>query len=226
MTSPQEDKLGLEDNEIKCKVVLLGKSGVGKTSIISRYISNTFKESLMTTPGANFITKKVEFPESKKTIKFEIWDTAGQERYRSLAKVFYNNASACILVYDITKKDSFDDVRDYWIPELKNNAPKNIILVLAGNKSDLYLNEQVNDEEGKALAKKHNAIYLRTSAKLNSSIDEVFNNIGNKYLNPDMEITSNLTKEEMIQKSEKLRRDKIKLENNNNNNNNNKKKCC
>ena len=181
----------------------------------------------MTTPGANFITKKVEFPESKKTIKFEIWDTAGQERYRSLAKVFYNNASACILVYDITKKDSFDDVRDYWIPELKNNAPKNIILVLAGNKSDLYLNEQVNDEEGKALAKKHNAIYLRTSAKLNSSIDEVFNNIGNKYLNPDMEITSNLTKEEMIQKSEKLRRDKIKLENNNNNNNNNnKKKCC
>jgi len=227
MTSPQEDKLGLEDNEIKCKVVLLGKSGVGKTSIISRYISNTFKESLMTTPGANFITKKVEFPESKKTIKFEIWDTAGQERYRSLAKVFYNNASACILVYDITKKDSFDDVRDYWIPELKNNAPKNIILVLAGNKSDLYLNEQVNEEEGKALAKKHNAIYLRTSAKLNSSIDEVFNNIGNKYLNPDMEITSNLTKEEMIQKSEQLRRDKIKLENNNNNNNNNnKKKCC
>ena len=226
MTSPQDDKLGLEDNEIKCKVVLLGKSGVGKTSIISRYISNTFKESLMTTPGANFITKKVEFPGCKKTIKFEIWDTAGQERYRSLAKVFYNNASACILVYDITKKDSFEDIRDYWIPELKNNAPKNIILVLAGNKSDLYLNEQVNDEEGKALAKKYNAIYLRTSAKLNSSIDELFNNIGNKYLNPDMEITSNLTKEEMIQKSEKLRRDKIKLENDNNNNNNTKKKCC
>ena len=225
MTSPEVDnKLGIEDNEIKCKVVLLGKSGVGKTSIISRYISNTFKESLMTTPGANFITKKVEFPESKKTIKFEIWDTAGQERYRSLAKVFYNNASACILVYDITKKESFDDVRDYWIPELKNNAPKNIILVLAGNKSDLYLNEQVNDEEGKSLAKKYNAIYLRTSAKLNSSIDEVFNNIGNKYLNPDMEITSNLTKEEMIQKSEQLRRDKIKLDNNNNNNT--KKKCC
>ena len=227
MTSPdKDDKLDLEDQEIKCKVVLLGKSGVGKTSIISRYISNTFKESLMTTPGANFITKKVEFPESKKTMKFEIWDTAGQERYRSLAKVFYNNASACILVYDITNKDSFEDIRDYWIPELKNNAPKNIILVLAGNKSDLYLNEQVNDEQGKTLAKKFNAIFLRTSAKLNSSIDELFNSIGNKFLNPDMEITSNLTKEEMIQKSEKLRRDKIKLNNNNNDNNNTKKKCC
>ena len=227
MTSlDKDDKLDLEDQEIKCKVVLLGKSGVGKTSIISRYISNTFKESLMTTPGANFITKKVEFPESKKTMKFEIWDTAGQERYRSLAKVFYNNASACILVYDITNKDSFEDIRDYWIPELKNNAPKNIILVLAGNKSDLYLNEQVNDEQGKTLAKKHNAIFLRTSAKLNSSIDELFNSIGNKFLNPDMEITSNLTKEEMIQKSEKLRRDKIKLNNNNNDNNNTKKKCC
>ena len=215
----------LDDISIKCKVVLIGKSGVGKTSIISRYITDTFKDSLMTTPGANFTTKKVDFPQYKKSIKFEIWDTAGQERYRSLAKVFYNNAAACLLVFDITNKDSFDDIKNYWIPEIKENGQKDIILALAGNKSDNYLKEQVSDNEGKALAKEINAIYMRTSAKLNSSIDEIFNVIGNKFLNPEMEITSNLTREEMIQKSEKLRRDKIKL-NNNSNNNKNKKKCC
>jgi small GTP-binding protein len=222
----EDDKMDNEDQTIKCKVVLLGKSGVGKTSIISRYTTNIFKESLMTTPGANFITKKVNFPKANKTIKFEIWDTAGQERYRSLAKVFYNNASACILVYDITNKDTFNDIVNYWIPELKENAPKDTILALAGNKSDLYLEEQVNDNEGKNLAKNINAIYLRTSAKLNSSIDELFNNIGNKYLNPEMEIISNLTKEEMIQKSEQSRRDKIRIKNDINNNNRSKKKCC
>jgi small GTP-binding protein len=222
----EDNKMDNEDQTIKCKVVLLGKSGVGKTSIISRYTTNVFKESLMTTPGANFITKKVNFPKANKTIKFEIWDTAGQERYRSLAKVFYNNASACILVYDITNKDTFNDIVNYWIPELKENAPKDTILALAGNKSDLYLEEQVNDNEGKNLAKNINAIYLRTSAKLNSSIDELFNNIGNKYLNPEMEIISNLTKEEMIQKSEQSRRDKIRIKNDINNNNRSKKKCC
>jgi hypothetical protein len=90
---------------------------------------------------------------------------------------------------------------------------------LAGNKSDNYMNEEVTDNEGKSLAKEINAIYMRTSAKLNSSIDEMFNSIGKKFLNPNSEITSNLTKEEMIQKTEKLRRDQIK-------NNTRKKNCC
>ena len=216
----------IEDSAIKCKVVLIGKSGVGKTSIISRYTTNVFKESLMTTPGANFTTKQVEFPQYKKTIKFEIWDTAGQERYRSLAKVFYNNASACILVYDITNKDTFDDLINYWVPEIKENTPKDIILALAGNKSDKYDKTEVSEEEGKSLAKEIKSIYMRTSAKLNSSIDELFNAIGNKFLNPNLEITSNLTKEEMILKNEQMRRDKIRINKNNNNNNKNKKKCC
>ena len=208
-----------EKSEIKCKVVLIGKTGVGKTSIISRYTSNVFKENVMATPGANFITKKVYMEEEKENIKFEIWDTAGQERYRSLAKVFYKNASACILVYDITNKLSFEDIKNHWAPELKENAPKDIILALAGNKSDKYDKTEVSEEEGKSLAKEIKSIYMRTSAKLNSSIDEMFNRIGKKFLNPNSEITSNLTKEEMIQKTEKLRRDQIK-------NNTKNKKCC
>ena len=125
----QIDKLDFGDSSIKCKVVLLGESGVGKTSIISRYTTKIFKDSLMTTPGANFITKKVEFKDLNKHIKFEIWDTAGQERYRSLAKVFYNNANVCILVYDITNKKSFSELINYWVPQLKENAPKDIGMI-------------------------------------------------------------------------------------------------
>ena len=216
-----------EDN-IKCKVVLIGRSGVGKTSIISRYTTDNFKESLMTTAGPSFNVKIMEFPEEKEKIKFEIWDTAGQERYRSMAKTFYINASSCVLVYDITVKKSFDEIKEYWAPQVKENAPKDtsmwlliliiiiyitLVLVLAGNKSDKYMNAEVTDEEGKELAKEINAIYLRTSAKLNSSIDEIFNNIGKKILNPNFEVTAHLTKEEMIRKSEQLRRGQTKNDN-------------
>ena len=211
----KNDKKDTDDLSIKCKVVLIGKSTVGKTSIILRYTSNTYRETSLSTQGANFVTKNVYFPEYKKTIKFEIWDTAGQERFRSLAKMFYNNASACILVYDITYRESF-------IPELRENTQDDIILAIAGNKCDNYANETVNDNEGKALAKEINAIYMRTSAKLNSSIDELFNSIGNKFLNPNFEIKSNLTKEELREKSEELRREQIKL----NNKNKKRKKCC
>ena len=115
-----------DEGALTCKVVLIGESGVGKTSIISRYINNTFKSQLMSTPGANFVTKNVIMEDENQSIKFEIWDTAGQERYRSLAKVFYKNAAVCVLVYDITRKTSFDAIKNYWVKELKENAPKDI----------------------------------------------------------------------------------------------------
>ena len=115
-----------EKVSIPCKVVLIGESGVGKTSIISRYITNTFKSQLMSTPGANFVTKTVIMEDENQSIKFEIWDTAGQERYRALAKVFYKNAAVCVLVYDITRKASFEELKNYWVKEIKENAPQDI----------------------------------------------------------------------------------------------------
>ena len=115
-----------EEGAMTCKVVLIGESGVGKTSIISRYINNTFKTQLMSTPGANFVTKNVIMEDENKSIKFEIWDTAGQERYRALAKVFYKNAAVCVLVYDITRKSSFEELKKYWVKEIKDNAPPSI----------------------------------------------------------------------------------------------------
>ena len=115
-----------EEGAINCKVVLLGESGVGKTSIIARYITNTFKSQNLPTTGANFVSKTIILEDENKSIKFELWDTAGQERYRSLAKVFYKNAAVCVLVYDITRKTSFDAIKNYWVKELKENAPKDI----------------------------------------------------------------------------------------------------
>ena len=115
-----------EKQSIPCKVVLIGESGVGKTSIISRYISNTFSSVLMATPGANITTKTIFLKDENQSIKFEIWDTAGQEKYRALAKVFYKNAAVCILVYDITRRASFEELKKYWIQELKGNASPNV----------------------------------------------------------------------------------------------------
>ena len=115
-----------EKKAIPCKVVLIGESGVGKTSIISRYMTDKFSASLGSTPGANFTTKTVFLKDENQSIKFEIWDTAGQEKFRSLAKVFYKNAAICILVYDITKKQTFEELQKFWIEEIKANASKNI----------------------------------------------------------------------------------------------------
>ena len=110
-----------------CKVVLLGESGVGKTCIIARVINNTFEENLISTTGASYAGKTMTFDEfGGKSIKFEIWDTAGQEKYRSLTKIFYKDAGAAILVYDITRQDSFDEIKKYWLQQIKEFAPKDI----------------------------------------------------------------------------------------------------
>jgi small GTP-binding protein len=211
-----------DKSAVSCKVVLIGESGVGKTSIISRFITNTFSSILMSTTGASFATKSIYLEKEDRTVKFEIWDTAGQEKYRSLAKVFYKNAQVCLLVYDISRKTSLDEIKNYWFKEIKNNATDNIILALAGNKSDMYEFEEVSDEEAKNYAKEINAIFQKTSAKTDVGVNELFKMIGQKVVNPETENVSNLTKEEQKKRGDKLKKDKIKKESNNNKIN----KCC
>ena len=115
-----------EKEPLQCKVVLIGETRVGKTSIIKRYISDNFSSSLSPTPGASFTAKTVFIKDYNQSIKFEIWDTAGQEKFRALAKVFYKNAAVCILVYDITRKSSFDALKNFWFKEIKENAKKDV----------------------------------------------------------------------------------------------------
>ncbi len=120
-----------DDNAKTCKVVLLGESGVGKTCIIARFINNTFEDNIMSTTGASYAGKTMSFDEfNGQSIKFEIWDTAGQEKYRALTKIFYKDAGVAILVYDITRKESFDEIKNYWHNQIKEFAPKNISKII------------------------------------------------------------------------------------------------
>ena len=112
-----------QGNSNSYKVVLVGESGVGKTSITSYFLYNTFNEKQESTITASFAQKSIEIEEINKTIEFDIWDTAGQEKYRSLAKLFYNEAKAAILVYDITNRKSFQEIQNYWFKDIKENCP-------------------------------------------------------------------------------------------------------
>ena len=206
-----------DDTEISCKVVLIGNSGVGKTSIINQYITNVFNEEQLTTTGATYSTKKLLIESKKKTISFEIWDTAGQEKYRSLTKMFYKDSSIVIMVYDITNEDSFNDIKNYWFEEVINNINENVIMAIVGNKNDLIENEKVNEEEVKNFANEKGMHYAFISAKMKNGIDELFKDIGNKYYD-SLKITDD---DEEFNKNKKLSKKGLK-----NDKTVAKKKCC
>lgn len=165
------------------KVVLIGESGVGKTSIISRFINDTFDHNVVTSLGASYISKTLTFPEQNKSIKFDIWDTAGQEKYRSLAKVFYKDAMIIVFVYDITSISSFNEIKNFWYKQIQDNILCPPIYALAANKSDLYESEKVDEKEARDFADEIGAIFKATSALSNNGIDTLFNYLGKKYLN-------------------------------------------
>ena len=164
------------------KIVLLGESGTGKTSIIAQFTRGEFDPNVVTSISAQFISKLTYISEYDKTIKFDIWDTAGQEKFRSLAQIFYKDAKAIILVYDITNLKSFEELKNYWYPKVKENCQSDIILGLAGNKDDLYENEQVSSQDAQNFADEIGAIYKKTSALNNSNIQFIFECIGKKYI--------------------------------------------
>ena len=175
-----------DDNAKSVKAVLLGESGVGKTCIIARFINNTFENNIMSTTGASYAGKTMTFDEYQgKCIKFEIWDTAGQEKYRALTKIFYKDAKVAILVYDITRKESFEEIKTYWYNQIKESAPKDIVIGIAANKCDLYDNETVSEDEARAFADEIGAVFKLTSASTNTGIEELFKNIGCRILDPN-----------------------------------------
>ena len=204
-------------DNITCKVVLVGESGVGKTCIIQRYINNSYNENTESTQASTYSYKTVEYKDFNKSISFDIWDTAGQELYRAVAKNFYINASIGLLVYDIKRKESFEAIKNYWFEELKSSGEDNMIFGVAGNKCDLFQQEQVTEEEGKKFAKSIGAVFHLTSCKESIGIDELFEECGKKYLEMNKLIDS--------KEKGKIHLDKDKA-NNNNNNEGKKKKCC
>ena len=195
-----------------CKVVLLGDSGVGKTCIISRYISGSFDKNIASTNGASYCSKMVKFEELGKNLLLDVWDTAGQEKYRALTKFFYKDASVVILVYDITREESFNNLKNYWYNQLQENC-KNVVIGLAGNKCDLYEEEKVSEVEAREFADKIGAIFELTSAKNNTGINDIFEKVGNKYLDPNFQDKKKQDEEE---KKQEGKSDNIVLDKNDN----------
>ncbi len=161
------------------KLVLLGDSAVGKSCLVVRFVRDEFFEYEEPTIGAAFLTQTVQDPENKVTVKFEIWDTAGQERYRSLAPMYYRGAAAAIVVFDITKRDSFNGARS-WVKELQKRGDMNVVIALAGNKCDQESKRRVETEEAAQYAKENDIIFMETSAKENINVRNLFLEIAKK----------------------------------------------
>ena len=176
--------MSIEQDPVALKIVLVGEAGVGKTSIISQFIDQIFQEDLQASTGGTFSSNTLILNNGK-TIRFDIWDTAGEERYRSLTKLFYKDSNAAILVYDITRKESFDELKGYWANQIKELSDSNIILVVDANKYDLLEKEEVDEDEARKFAEELNAMYCTTSAKNSIGIDDLFLQIAKKYLGND-----------------------------------------
>ena len=169
-----EDESG---NEIK--TILVGMSGTGKTNIINALTGKPFNTTLFSTTTSTFVDKIMEVNHKKHRV--EIWDTAGQERYRSLTKMFINDSKIVIFVYDITDKKSFEEV-DFWVKTVKEILGDNPIFGLAGNKKDLFQNEQVEEEEGQKKAEEIGAIFKLTSAKTGVGINDFMQKLLEEYI--------------------------------------------
>ena len=163
------------------KVALLGDSGVGKSSIVLRYTSNEFNDNYLTTNVAAYTCKIIEKYGEK--YQLDIWDTAGQEKFRAIGKNFYKDAYIVFLVYDITLVKSFEDLKEIWYNELMNNGEKDPIIVIVGNKCDLYdEDEAVNEDDARKYAKEINALFHLVSAKNGLGIEKLFNDTLEFYL--------------------------------------------
>ena len=169
-----------DDDVVEIKMILLGETAVGKTSIISRYVENTFSSDLMSSTSMTYVQKNIVIDKQK--IQLNIWDTVGQERYRSLSKLFFKDTKIVVLVYSITNKQSFENLT-YWLNLYKESIGDEAILGVVGNKSDLFLKQEVAEEKGEEFAKDNGAIFSLISAKDNKvQLDEYINKLIHEYM--------------------------------------------
>ena len=200
--------------EEKFKVVVVGDSGVGKTNLIKRFISNEFSLDSKATVGVEFISKNYNI--NNKIIKIEIWDTAGQERYKSITSAYYKGAKGAMIVYDVTNQTSFNNI-DKWYFEIKEKASKNINLILIGNKTDL--NKVICSEDAINKAKSLNIPVMETSANNSSNVKEAFYDLIKEMYKSVLKL------KEKFEQKENRKEEGIKI-NIEENNIKKKKKCC
>ena len=157
--------------DILFKIILVGDTSVGKTNIINKYIKNEFREDFYATIGVEFSHKK--FIVENRKIKAQIWDTAGQERYKAITRAYYKGAKGAFIVYDITRKETFDDV-DKWRNELISSCNQEITVMLIGNKCDLEDQREISKEQGEEKAKSFGFSFLETSALSGENLEKGF----------------------------------------------------
>ena len=170
----------METNEFIYKILLLGDSSVGKTCFLMRYIDNTFQEIHMSTIGLDYKIKNIELADGK-TAKFQIWDTAGQDRFRAITKNYYKGAHGIILLYDITNKKTFDNVKN-WMNQIKEEVTDKVCIILVGNKIDAEEQRVVTTEEGEKMAQGFGLMFFECSAKNGENISIAFDEIIKKII--------------------------------------------
>mmetsp|Transcript_17504 Transcript_17504/g.25644 ORF Transcript_17504/g.25644 Transcript_17504/m.25644 type:complete len:207 (+) Transcript_17504:123-743(+) len=160
------------------KVVLLGNCGAGKSSIAQRFVYDQFNHYSESTIGASFFTRimQLENAHGKRTMKFHVWDTAGQEKYHALAPMYYRGAMAAVLVYDIVSVVSFHSLKS-WLQRLREFGPKDLVLIIVGNKCDLHDKRQIPKEEAESFSQQEGCIYIETSARDGIHVELVFEEI-------------------------------------------------
>ena len=184
------------------KLVFLGDTEVGKSCLITRFIKGVFETNLKETTKANYVSKTIEIPDIGESITFDIWDTNGREKFKSMTRIFYQGAKMAILVYDTTRKESYDNIKNWWYKDIKEHGDPDIVIGIAGNKSDRYDDEEVPEQEAREFAESIGAVFSLTSAQNNSGIDELFKDMGKKYLCPNSStIESDIQKPEQKEES-------------------------
>ncbi|KAG2332734.1 hypothetical protein Bca52824_003914 [Brassica carinata] len=163
-----------DDYDYLFKVVLTGDSGVGKSNLLSRFTKNDFSHDSRSTIGVEFATRSIQVDD--KIVKAQIWDTAGQERYRAITSAYYRGAVGALLVYDVTRHVTFENV-ERWLKELRNHTDANIVIMLVGNKADLRHLRAIPTEEVKAFAERENTFFMETSALEALNVEKAFTEV-------------------------------------------------
>ena len=164
-----------EDYDFIFKVLLLGNSDVGKSSLLLRYVDSVWNDAFVPTIGVDFKVKTLTINEKK--VKMQIWDTAGQERFRTVVSTYFRGAHGISLLYDVTNRDSFKNLES-WLIEIEKNAKEKVLKILIGNKCDLGEDREITIEEGKAFALRNGMEFMETSAKMNTNVTEAFETLG------------------------------------------------